>query len=102
MRRSILFALALTVVSVAAPAEAGNVFKGRQLYAEHCARCHGIDGRPLLPGTPNLSRGEGLFAPDQRLLRSLRFGRGTMPGFEAVLRGRELLDVLVYVRSLNR
>lgn len=102
MRRFALAALGLIAISTITPAQAGNIFKGRQLFAEHCARCHGMNGRPVLPGTPDLSRGEGLMAPDQRLLQSLRFGKGLMPGFEAILRGRELLDVLVYTRSLQR
>lgn len=102
MRRFARIALALTALSFAVPAEAGNVFNGRKLYVQHCARCHGNDGRPVLSGTPNLSRGEGLLAPDQIILRSLRFGKGLMPGFEAVLSGRELFDVLAYVRSLQR
>jgi cytochrome c6 len=101
MRRFTLAVLALTAVFSAAPAQAGDVFNGRRLYTEHCTRCHGNDGVPLLPGTPNLSRGQGLMAPDQTLLRTMRFGKGLMPGFESVLRGRELLDVLVYVRSLQ-
>lgn len=102
MRRFALPILGLLAISTITPAEAGNIFKGRQLYGQHCARCHGNNGRPALPGTPDLSRGEGLMAPDQRLLRSLRFGKGLMPGFEGILRGRELLDVLVYTRSLQR
>jgi cytochrome c6 len=102
MRRLAYAVFVLTAVFSVAPAQAGDVFKGRRLYAEHCTRCHGNDGVPLLPGTPNLSRGEGLLAPDQTLLRSLRFGKGLMPGFETVIRGREELDVLAYVRSLRR
>ena len=101
MKRCILVALAATAVVSSAPAHA-DVFKGRRLYGEHCARCHGSDGNSQVPGTPNISRGDGMMAPDQVLLRSLRYGKGLMPGFEAVLHGRELLDVLVYARSLQR
>ena len=102
MRRFTLAALPLTAVLSAAPAQAGNVFEGRRIYNQHCVSCHGDNGFPLLPGTPNLARGEGLLTPDQMLLRSLRFGKGLMPGFESVLGRRELLDVLAYVRSLRR
>jgi len=102
MKRFTPVALALTVIFSAAPAQAGDYFKGRKIYAEHCARCHGNNGVPQVPGTPDFSRGDGLMAPEQALVRSLRYGRGLMPGFEVVLRGRELLDVLAYVRSLQR
>lgn len=102
MRSFTHLALALTAVVSAAPAHAGDVFKGRKLYSQHCVRCHGNDGVPQVPGTPNLARGEGLMAPEQTLVMSLRYGRGLMPGFEGVLRGRELLDVLAYARTLRR
>jgi len=101
MRCFTLAALALTAVFAGAPAQAGDIFNGRRLYTEHCSRCHGNNGVPVLPGTPNFSRGQGLLAPDQVLLNTLRFGKGLMPGFESVLRGRELVDVLIYVRSLQ-
>lgn len=107
MRRSAVVglgvvALGLGAIATADPAAAGNVFNGRKLYNQHCASCHGQDGRPTLPGTPNLARGEGLLAPDRLLMRSLQFGKGLMPGFEAVLRGRDILDVIAYTRSLHR
>lgn len=102
MRRWTPLALALIAAHWAAPAHAGDVFKGRKLYTQHCARCHGHDGVPSVPGTPNLARGEGLMAPEPALVLSLRYGRGLMPGFETVLRGRELLDVLAYTRTLRR
>ncbi len=102
MRRFTPVALALSAALLSAPAEAGDVFKGRKLYAEHCARCHGNNGFSVIPGTPNLARGEGLMAPEQVLIRSLRFGKGLMPGYEAVIRGGGLLDVLAYSRSLQR
>lgn len=102
MRRFTPVALALLAAFSVSPVQAGDVFKGRKLYTQHCARCHGNDGVPHVPGTPNLARGEGLMAPEQALVLSLRYGRGLMPGFEAVLRGRELLDVLAYARTLRR
>ena len=94
--------LGMVSIFAADAAMAGDIYEGRRLYAEHCARCHGDAGAPILPGTPDFTRGEGLFAPDETLLRSLRFGKRLMPGFESVLKEREMLDVLVYVRSLRR
>ena len=102
MRRFTLLALVLTALFSSEQVEAGDVFEGRRVYVVHCTSCHGDNGIPLLPGTPNLARGEGLIAPDQMLLRSLRYGKRSMPGFESVLGRKELLDVLAYVRSLRR
>lgn len=94
--------LAMCVGFISAPAAQADVFKGRKLYTDHCSRCHGHDGNSVVAGTPSISRGQGMMAPDQVLLRSLRYGKGLMPGFEAVIRGREMLDVLMYARSLQR
>jgi mono/diheme cytochrome c family protein len=102
MRRFVPIVLALGAIALAEPAGAADIYNGSKLYAHHCRSCHGHNGKPVLPGTPDFTRGEGLLAPDQLLLRSIRFGKGLMPGFEAVLRSKEQLDVLVYVRSLHR
>lgn len=101
MRHLGLFA-AVYALFTSATAEAGDVFEGRRVYAVHCASCHGDNGIPVLPGTPNLAKGDGLIAPDMMLLRSLRYGKRSMPGFESLLGRKEMLDVLAYVRSLRR
>jgi mono/diheme cytochrome c family protein len=64
---------------------------GATLYQANCALCHGSAGQggvgPRLTGNPR--------ARDERNLRSLvRFGRGAMPGFGAVLSEDEV-EVLV-------
>jgi len=84
------------------PATATDVFGGRTVYEAHCANCHGLDGAPVLPGTPNFTRGEGLMAPDIVLVPSLKAGKGLMPGFNHILSEKDILDVLVYTRTLQR
>ena len=83
-------------------ATATDVFGGRTVYEAHCANCHGLDGTPVLPGTPNFTRGEGLMAPDTVLVPSLKAGKGLMPGFNHILSEKDILDVLVYTRTLQR
>lgn len=102
MKRITFLVLVMIAGVPAMQAQAGDVFAGQRLYTQHCEVCHGNDGFPLLPGTPNLARGQVVLVPDQILLRSLRYGKGLMPGFESVLGRRELLDVLAYTRSLRR
>ena len=75
---------------------------GAALYDRHCARCHGPDGRPDLPATPDFTRGEGLLKSDQELVNALRFGVGAMPGFEHELTKEEFIDVIFHIRSLQR
>jgi len=99
---AVLLALGGLASFGADPATAADVFAGRTVYEAHCANCHGLDGTPVLPGTPNFTRGEGLMAPDTVLVPSLKAGRGLMPGFNHVLSEKDILNVLVYTRTLQR
>jgi cytochrome c6 len=82
-------------------AQAADVSRGRSTYTTHCAVCHGADGNPVMPGAPNFRRMESLMRPDMQLLVSIRQGKGTMPGFFGVLRDRDILDVVAYLRTLS-
>lgn len=97
-------ALALAIFAVLAPggAPAADIFAGRTVYEAHCANCHGLDGFPVMPGTPDFTRGEGLMAPDIQLLEPLRRGRELMPGFDHIISDRDMLNVLAYSRTLQR
>lgn len=93
----------LAIALIAAPAAAAPpAGPGAQVYAEHCARCHGPEGRSDLPGTPDFTRGEGLAASDAALIDTIRNGRGAMPGFYSLIPNEELIDVLFYIRALAR
>ena len=80
---------------------AADISKGGTLYATHCAACHGAGGNPVMPGAPNFRRSEALLRPDSQLLTSIRNGKGAMPAFFGVLRDREILDVVAYLRTLS-
>jgi cytochrome c6 len=81
--------------------EAADITKGGTLYATHCAACHGAGGVPVMPGAPNFRRMESLMRPDAQLLTSIRTGKGAMPGYFGVLRDRDILDVVAYLRTLS-
>jgi cytochrome c6 len=91
---------ALLLACACAPADAADIRKGGALYATHCAVCHGASGSPVMPGAPDFRRMDALMRPDLQLLASIRNGKGTMPGFFGVLRDREILDVVAYLRTL--
>jgi cytochrome c6 len=86
---------------VAGEACAADVFRGGELYRRHCAQCHGDDGRPVMPTAPDFSRRERLLQPDPTLLQTLRAGKGAMPAYQGLLRDRDLLDVIAYLRTLQ-
>lgn len=100
---SALRALALTLAAiVAAPAAAADLAKGGQVFALHCSVCHGPAGQGAFPGAPKFNRGERLLQSDLQLLATVRAGKNAMPPFNGVLKDREILDVIAYLRTLQR
>ncbi len=90
----------LTFVAVL-PVCAADVIKGAQIYAKHCAACHGPSGISVMPGAPHLARGERLMQPDTALLASLKAGKNAMPAYLGILADRDMLDVIAYSRTLR-
>lgn len=93
--------LATAGAFLAGSAAAADIQRGNSLYATHCAVCHGSNGTPVIPGAPNFRRMEGLMRPDMQLMTAIRSGKGAMPGYLGVLRDREILDVVAYLRTLS-
>jgi cytochrome c6 len=81
--------------------QAADTIKGGELYAKHCASCHGASGISVMPDAPNFAREEGLLQPDPILLFSIKNGKNAMPAYQGILSDQEILDVIVYLRTLN-
>ena len=94
-------ALAAALGLLPSAGNAADVIRGGEIYRANCANCHGPNGRPVLPTAPDFSRQERLLQPDPMLLQSVRNGRGAMPAFQGILRDREILDVIAYLRTLR-
>ena len=92
-----------------------RIDSGRVVYAEHCARCHGVRAE----ATPNWRQREadGTFPPPpldgtahawhhpfEVLARQIKFGvpggTGKMPTFQGVLTDEEIIDVIAWFQSL--
>ncbi len=101
MARPLAFAAALLVLAVPA-ARGADVAKGGQTFALHCAVCHGPAGQGVHPAAPKFNRGERLLQSDLALLATIRSGKNAMPPFNGVLRDRDILDVIAYLRTLQR
>ncbi|HET9580255.1 MAG TPA: cytochrome c [Usitatibacter sp.] len=95
-------ALVVAAIGMASGVDAADIARGAQAYAMHCAMCHGPAGQGIQPGAPKFNRGERLMQSDLALLNSIRTGRNAMPGFMGVLRDRDILDVIAYLRTLQR
>jgi cytochrome c6 len=93
--------LCASLMAVSVPSRAADVSRGDTLYREHCALCHGTNGRPVLPLAPDFTKPTALLRADPQLLALIREGRGTMPAYQGVLRDRDILDIITYVRSLR-
>ena len=91
----------IVLAALAFGANAADIAKGGQAYTTHCAICHGANGTPAMPGTPNFRRLESLMRPDMQLLTAIRNGKGAMPAYFGVLRDREILDVIAFLRTLS-
>src|ERR1700736_2864792 len=86
----------MVLIGVAAARAQSAVDTGRELYAEHCAPCHGE--RLNATGA----------APDLKLLRAdqqarfdamVRNGKGQMPAWGGMISGEEISQIWAYVRS---
>ncbi|MDJ0945936.1 MAG: cytochrome c [Kiloniellales bacterium] len=101
------------------PDDRSVVQAGRQVYAEHCASCHGADleGQPnwqarrpdgLLPAPPHDASGHTWHHPASHLIRFTKYGpqvfagpgyKSEMPAYEGILSDTEILAVLSYIKS---
>jgi cytochrome c6 len=95
-----LFAL-VALAFACGTAQAADSIKGGELYAMHCASCHGTSGINVMPNAPNFALGESLMQPDLSLLTSIKNGKKAMPAFQGILTDHDIMNVVVYLRTLN-
>jgi cytochrome c oxidase cbb3-type subunit III len=76
--------------------------RGRNIFLNNCAGCHGSDGRGA-PGFPNLADKDWLWGnTSDAVLASIQHGRtGVMPPWGPVLGAAGVEDTLTYVMSLS-
>lgn len=89
------------------PADAASRARGRALYAQHCASCHGPSGRgdgtaghDLDPQPSDLSETVG--KTDAQLFRKITRGRRPMPSFKKFLADEDRWHVINFLRELTR
>ena len=89
-------------------AKEGDPVSGREIYANTCIRCHGIDGKgslgvKLVPPPADLSLPAVQNRLDGTLFRRIHEGRPNtaMGAWKHTLSDDEIWDVLAYVRTLG-
>lgn len=87
--------------------DSASIARGRDLYQQRCAPCHGPQARgdgpislALYPGTPDLSVMASHYA-DGGLAWKIATGRNFMPGWKNVLNEEQIWDVVNYLRTLT-
>jgi high-affinity iron transporter len=87
------------------PARPPDLARGRQLYAQACAACHGVDGRPnpavpLETKAPDFASGDDVreLSP-QRIFSAITYGvpRTQMPAYDTALDDAARWDLAFYV-----
>ena len=78
---------------------AGNPMVGAGLYSNHCAKCHGGNGRATMAGTPDLLVHSLISKSSQQLLGTIKTGRGIMPAYSGLLTEAQMDDILAYLRT---
>lgn len=91
----------LLLITVLFPfhSQAGNPANGKKTYDLHCAMCHGVSGKNVMPDAPDFTRGEGLFSSDQNLLVRIQEGKMICPGYGGILKQQVIMDVITYIRT---
>lgn len=80
--------------------KAGSFQGGKEIFHERCAACHGVDGVPILPGTPEFAKGERLDKSDEELLKTIMHGKDQMPAWKETLSTQQCKDALTYVKVI--
>jgi mono/diheme cytochrome c family protein len=87
------------------------IARGQTIYTEHCAQCHGDDGRGRSPAAPALAGNRAVVMdPAVNAIRVVLFGGYTpgtagnprpfgMPPYASVLSRQDVADVLTYIRG---
>ena len=118
---AIVFALVEERRTTIDPLDVAAVATGRQLYARHCAACHGskLEGQPdwrerradgRMPAPPHDASGHTRHHPDAILFGIVKEGlvpgkyappgyESDMPAFGGVLSDEEVRAVLAYIKS---
>jgi len=106
-------------IGTADPDNADQVRRGRVVYAQHCANCHGanLQGQPnwrqrnddgTLPAPPHDVSGHTWHHPDDLLFNYTKRGgkamapagfKSNMPAFDGVLKNADIWDVLAFIKS---
>ncbi len=100
-----LLGLIVTALWLLAPGAAsattdGDPEAGRDLFATHCAACHGPDAQGAAGGVPALTGATDRLGSEE-VARVVRNGRGGMPAFGGRLEEAEIRDLVAHLEQVT-
>ncbi len=90
------------------PLSSVQLARAKIVFAQNCARCHGVDGRGETAlgkelDASNLTDAEWhKKVSDKRIMQSVTKGRAAMPAFGKKLSTDDIMALCAYVRSLKK
>ena len=99
--KNLIFVMLMLMPFFSNTSLASNTSNGQKIYQLHCAMCHGVNGKSVMAGAADFSRGEGLFQSDHRLLERIQSGKKACPAYRGILTEQKIFDVIAYLRTLN-
>ncbi len=74
---------------------------GKNLFLTFCGGCHGFNGIAYYVKSPSFVLGERMNLPAGELERSIREGKGIMPGWGSKLSDREIRSLVAFIQTLE-
>ncbi len=79
-----------------------DIAKGKDIFAQNCAVCHGEDGKGIVQGTPDFTSPEfWVKASMADRFEVITKGKGAMPAWEGTLSEEDRWAVLSYIRTFG-
>lgn len=106
----ILTAVAAVAFGVAAIGDAADLANGKTVYADKCARCHGVSGKGDGPKAETLEKKPADYTDkkkmggitDAQLKQAVLDGKPPMPAYKGKISNKDLEDVLAYIRAFAK
>ncbi len=116
MAKGVVILLAVALLPGLALAQGGNAEKGKAIFAQNCASCHGPTGKGDAPAAAALNpkpkdlTGKAYMAglKDQYLFDLVKKGGAAVgkspliPPFGSKLKDEDIRDVIAFIRSLGK
>lgn len=101
LKLAVLLATAMTIPAAFAQGP------GASLYQAKCQMCHGPDGKATTPmakmmKVPSFEASGVKKKTDAALTKAIEDGVGKMPGYKSQLSGKQIKDLVAYIRVLEK